>query len=489
MRSRLEGRQGLNDLPAKAPTEHDETYRPKGLVIEAYDEEALRLARERSAARIRLLWENRRFVMRAAIWGLMIATVTAFLIPKRYKSTAQLMPPDQDMGSGAAMLTALTGQLGGGLAGLAQSALGFQTTGDMFIGILKSDTVLDSVIHRFNLKQVYGDRYIEDTRDDLRDNTDIEEDQKSGIITITVTDHDPVRAAGMAKEYVNKLNWVVTHLSTSSAHRERVFLEQRLKEVTADLQGAEEKFSQFASQKGAIDIPAQGKAMVEAAAELQGQLIAAEAELEALRRIYTDNNVRVRSLQANVSQLRSSLEKLAGAGANEKSTVTQLYPSLRELPLLGVTYADLLRKTKVEEAVFETLTQEYELAKVQEAKEIPSVKVLDEPAIPDYKSFPPRLVIMALGTMFAAMGAIAWILVGLAWRESEPNDPRKAVAIEVWTGVQASLPWNAENGSRLARSAKWLEARVRRSMNGQSGERKAEKAVEEQAMQKHLEDE
>lgn len=465
----------MSDLPAKVAPRGEETYGPDELVIEAIDEEALREARERTAARVRLLWNNRRFLIRATVWGLVVATALAFLIPKRYKSTAGLMPPDQTMGSGAAMLAALSSRFSGGLANMAEGALGIKTTGAMFIGILKSDTVRDDVIHKFNLQRMYGTRYIEDARKVLAEHTDISEDQKSGIITISVTDHNPHRAAAMAQEYVNELNWVVTHLSTSSAHRERVFLDQRLKEVKANLEDAEKQFSQFASQKGAIDIPTQGKAMVTAAATLQGELIASESELQGLRQIYTDNNVRVRAVQARVNKLRSALANIAGKGADENSSAGELFPSISQLPVLGVTYADLLRRTKVEEAVFETLTKEDELAKVEEAKEIPSVKVLDPPEVPQKKSFPPRLLIMILGMMLAAVGAITWVLAKTAWEATEPTDPRKAVAMEVWANVRASLPRNANNGSWLAKQAGWVKEKLRRSTDGRARELKRKK--------------
>src|SRR6185312_8644126 len=145
---------------------------------------------------------------------------------------------------------------------------------------------------------------------------------------------------------------------------------------------------------------------------LEGQLIGAQTELESLRQIYADGNVRVRSTQAKVDELRHQLEKMGGKFDSNVPTGTSrddqsMYPSIRRLPLLGVKYADLYRATKVEEAVFETLTQEYELAKVQEAKETPSVKVLDPPNIPEKKSYPPRLLVMVLGTMLSMAICVA----------------------------------------------------------------------------------
>ena len=455
MRSRLTTKkQILSDLPTETVTGRDRAYPTDELVIEAIDEEVLRAARERTAARVRLLWNSRRFLMWATAAGLAIAAAMAFHIPNRYASTAELMPPDQSNDAGAGMLAALTGQMGqmggmgGGLAGLAESALGVKTTGDLFVGILKSDTVEDDVIRKFALQKVYRTRYLEDARKALAAHTDISEDQKSGLISISVTDHDPRRAAAMAQEYVNELNWVVTHLSTSSAHRERVFLDQRLKQVSANLEEAEKEFSQFASQKGAIDVPNQGKAMVTAASILQGQLIAAEAELQGLRQIYADKDLRVRALQAQVDKMRSSLQQIAGKGADENSSAGELFPSISQLPVLGVTYADLLRQTNVEETVFATLTQEDEMAKVQEAKEVPSVKVLDPPLVPQKKSFPPHLLITLLGGFLAFTLAVVWVLARAQWDATDPADPRKVLALEMAAEVRARLPWASQKGSR-----------------------------------------
>lgn len=465
----------MTELPDNSEKGPLAPRQPNELLLEVVDEETLHEARERQAARVRLLWNKRRFLFRVTICGLILATAIAFLIPKSYESTAELMPPDQSSGTAAALLSALTGgalssSTGGGLASMAESALGVKTPGDLFVGVMNSQTVQDDLIRKFDLQNVYGTHYIEDTRKDLVKHTNISEDKDSGIISITVTDHDPKRAAAMAEEYVNELNWVVTHFNTSSAHRERVFLDHRLKKVKANLEDAEVKFSQFASQKGAIDIPEQGKAMVTAAADLQGQLIATEAELQSLRQIYTKNNVRVQSLQAQVNELRRQLVKLAGKGANEKSSAEQLYPSLRQLPLLGVTYADLMRKMQVEEAVFEALTQEDELAKVQEAEDTPSVEVLDPPLVPQKKSFPPHMLIMAIGTLLSLVFGMSWVLGRSAWDAADPQDPRKTVAIEVWRDVHAGLPWNSHNGSQDGGARHWLRKRFRRDREDGSGD-------------------
>lgn len=438
---------------AKHLTKTERTHEEELDLAEPFSlQKELRASREKSMARFGVLWNRRKLLGRIAGTGLVVATLAAFLIPKRYTSTVRLMPPDQTSSQGAAMLAALTGRVGGSLAGIAENALGIKTTGELFVGILGSNTVEDDVIHKFDLQKLYRDRYIEEARTDLAAHSGISADPKTGIISLTVVDGDPRQAAAMAQEYVNELNWVVTHLSTSSAHRERVFLDERLVEVKEKLENDEKQFSQFASQKGAIDIPEQGKAMVTAAAGLQGQLIATEAELESLRQFYTDNNVRVRALQARVDDLHKALEKLGGKGTDENSSADQLYPSLKELPLLGVRYADLLRRTNVEEAVFEALTQQDEMAKVEEAKEIPSVKILDPPLIPEEKSFPPRLLVVFLGSLTALLAAVVWILTTSAWESIDPDDPRKMIMRQIRADVKGSVFWASSNGASKRKS-------------------------------------
>jgi capsule polysaccharide export protein KpsE/RkpR len=253
----------------------------------------------------------------------------------------------------------------------------------------------------------------------------------------------------MTAAYVEELNRLVAELSTSSARRERIFLEGRLQAVSQDLEEAEKDFSQFSSKNTTIDIKEQGKAMVEAAATLQGQLIAAQSEYEGIRQIYTDNNVRVRSVKARIDELQHQLEKLGGKGQSAASTSDQpgdsMYPSIRKLPLLGVEYADLYRQARIQETVLETLTKEYELAKVQEAKEIPTVKVLDVANIPDKKSFPPRWLIIFFGTALLFSGTVTWLIGNTIWQETDSGNPRKAFAQEVFATVSARLPWLSRN--------------------------------------------
>jgi capsule polysaccharide export protein KpsE/RkpR len=246
-----------------------------------------------------------------------------------------------------------------------------------------------------------------------------------------------------------------------------VFLEERLAQVKQDLETAEKDFSEFASKNGTIDIKEQGRAMVEGAATVEGQLIAAQSELQGLKQIYAENNVRVRSVKARIAELQNQLAQLGGKQEIAKQATNpesdELYPSIRKLPLLGVPYADLYRRSRVQEAVFESLTQEYELAKVAEAKEIPSVKVLDPPNVPEHKSFPPRLVIMVLGLLFSFASGVVWTVAKSRWHEIHPDAPHKALAQEIFTTFNAHMPWATPNGSRVQAASHKVWMQVTRS--------------------------
>jgi capsule polysaccharide export protein KpsE/RkpR len=410
-------------------------------------------------------------LFRVALYALFASTALVFLIPSRYESTARLMPPDNQSSSGLAIAAAaMSGTAGAsGLGGIAGDLLGLKSTSDVFVGILGSRTAQDKLIEQFNLKKLYSARNMEDARKALAANTSISVDRKSQITTIIVTDRRPQRAAAMAQAYVEELNRLVAELSTSSARRERIFLEGRLQGVSKDLEAAEKEFSQFASKNAAIDVKEQGKAMVEAAAMLQGQLIAAQSQYEGLRNIYTDDNSRVRSTKARIDELQRQLEKLGGKNESSVNASSQpgdsMYPSIRKLPLLGVTYADLYRRTKIQEAVLETLTKQYELAKVQEAKEIPTVKVLDTANTPDKKSYPPRLLFIFLGTTFAFVTAACWVFGKTAWDATDPGDARKAFAEEVLATVVARLPFERNGSSNHSESRSLLGLRRRSEHN------------------------
>jgi capsule polysaccharide export protein KpsE/RkpR len=410
-----------------------------------------------------LLWGERRLLRTIAIWAGVVTLLVGLFLHNTYRSTTVLMPPDDQSGTKAnlAMMAGMASKVtGGGSSGgggggtsdigmLAGDLLGMHNTGELFVAILRSHTAQENIVDQFDLTRVYGIPWLhlrarrEDACKELDGNTEISQDRKSGTITIYVTDEDPKRSAALAAAYVDQLNRLLATLSTSAAGRERQFLEQRLVEVKKDLDQSMAQLSQFSSRSTTFDPVVQGKATVEAVAALEGELIAAESQLRGLQAIYTAENVRVRSLQARVGELRKQLGALSGktgldldGGSADIPASEMPFPSLRELPLLGATYADLFRRSKIEETVYQVLTQQYELAKVQEAKEIPTVRVLDRAEIPPRKWGPHRILL-------ALMGSIVGVLIGClvvigkdSWRNWDANEPRKMFLSETFVEVR-----------------------------------------------------
>ena len=414
--------------------------------MQAFRDLERREARLRLAAGVRALWAYRTFLFRISALGLALGLIIAFLIPVRYTSTARLMPPDSFGGSVVQGSTSRAI----GLNQTAADMLGLRNNSEVFVGILNSRSLQDKIIDQFDLRRVYGTNRMDKARGALAGQVGISLDRKSEMITISVSDHSPQRASAIANAYVDELNRLVSKLGTSSARRERVFLESFLAQVKQDLENAEREFSQFASKNNAININEQGKALVGAAANLQGQLIVAQSELEALRQVYSDSNVRVRAAQARIEALQVQLRNLAGKDSSNtigpNTQASELYPSIRKLPVLGATYADLYRRVKIQETVYEVLTQEYNLARVQEARDIPTVKVLDPANIPDNKSSPSRLLITSSSTLLMLTAGIALVLGSKSWNDKDPGDLSKVVATEIWIDLKEKRFLSPVNG-------------------------------------------
>jgi capsule polysaccharide export protein KpsE/RkpR len=395
------------------------------------------------AVRASLLWQHRRVLARVGAISMVVSLGIAFLIPKQYKSTASIMPPDQQ-GSGAMMLAALLGHGGlGSLGGLATGLLGGHSTTALYISLLESGTVRGHLIDRFDLQHVYHARYRITAAKRLAHHTKVTDDKKSGVITIEVEDTDPVRARDMAQAYLDELNKLLNLTSTSTARQERIFIEQRLQAVQNDLERAQLELSEFSSKNSTVDIKEQTRAMVDAGARVQGELLIEQSGLQSLRQIYGDGNVRVRQTEARIDALHRELTQMTGSSAplqppssgsitsSDAEDKGELYPPLRQLPRLAVPYADLYRRVKVQETVYELLIQQYEMARIEEAKDTPVVSVIDTPGIPEKKSFPPRILFTLLLTFVSVLAAATLLLLRERWSNLAAEDPRKALAAEV----------------------------------------------------------
>ncbi len=379
-----------------------------------------------------LFWDHRRTFARVGAIVFVFSMLCALCLPKEYTSEARIMPPEQG-GNSAAMLAALLGKSSaGGLAGLAGNLLGARNNAAMFVALLHSGTVSEHLIDRFDLQRVYHKRYRESTAKRLHHLTQITEDAKSGVITISVTDETRERARDLVQGYLDELNNLVARVNTSSAHREREFIEQRLKTVQGELQRAQLELSDFSSKNSTIDIKEQTKATVDAGARLEGQLIAGESELDSLRQIYGNQNVRVRAAEARTNILQRELQRITGQSITEPNgkdiDPSHPYPALRQLPQLGVQWANLYRNVRIHETVFDLLSEEYETARIEEVKSIPTVSVIDLPGLPERKSGPHRTLIVLISTFLSLVLTAIFFLAKRSWLSMDPEDARRLLA-------------------------------------------------------------
>jgi uncharacterized protein involved in exopolysaccharide biosynthesis len=425
---------GQAAVPIYAPSVHPE---PEKRYSPTPDPE------DKKAEKLWVLWRSRGFLWGVA-WKTMLASiVVAFLIPSHYKSSVRFVPAENSSNTGGnSMMGLLSKALGDNDAMTsnfgfdAANLLGAKTPGAFYIEVLRSRTVQDRLIDRFDLRARYRKRTYQEARKKLTKFTEIEEDSKSRVITLTVIDYEPKVAAQIANAYIDELNRLAVDLNTSSAHRERQFLEQRLASAKEDLAHATASLSQYTSKNSIVDPQNEGRAVMDAAARLQGSLIASETELKGLREIYSDDNIRVRTLKARMAELQAQITKLVGRNGNpiESDPVLDAsapYPSMHTLPSLGSRYADLEREAKIQEAVYAFLTQQYELARIQEVKELPLVRVMDSGVAPEKRSSPVRSLVVSGSVLGALLLACLWVLGRHRWEQVPADDPYRLLAADI----------------------------------------------------------
>jgi uncharacterized protein involved in exopolysaccharide biosynthesis len=408
---------------------------------------------DHSFRKLWMLWRERRLLWNVAWKTAVLSSVIALILPLNYQSVVKVVPSETSSTGG---MSGLLGKIMGGSSGSsmglgldAAGLLGVKTPGAFYVEVLRSRSLEDRMIERFDLRHHYwkfSSLYMHDyytTRKKLQNFTDVDEDKKSGVITVAVTDYNADMAATIANGYVEELNKAAANLNTGDAHRERVFLETRLTEAKQDLNQASLLLSQYASKNTIMDPQTQGKAMVDAAAKMEGEIVATEAELKGLQQIYSDDNTRVRTLKARLGVLQSQMKSMQGKGAGAGASDSSLgsFPSITQLPVLGYTYYDLYREAKIRETVYEFLTQQYELAKVQEAKELPTVRVMDPAVKPERKSAPKRSLIVGLSVLGALVLAVLFVLGRSAWEQRPPNDSLRLLGAEMAAESRRFTGW------------------------------------------------
>jgi uncharacterized protein involved in exopolysaccharide biosynthesis len=371
------------ELPAKSESTMQESTADRNEAVGPDEEVSL-------LELMRVVVKRKRLIVRFTGSIAVIAVAVSLCRPNIYSASAKVLPPQKETGGG---LAALLGQAGG-LAGLA-AGIGLGGNADLYLGILKSRSVADAVIKQFDLEKIYKTKTPDDTRKELDDHVKMMT-TKDGIITITVEDKDPKRAAALANAFVEELGRKSVQLNLTKAGTERAFLEKRLEVVKVDLKRAEEDLRAFEVKNKTVKIDSQAAASIQGIARLKAEITAKEVQLASLRSYQTDENPEVKFLQAAIGKLRSQLDRLGGSGSGGEGI-----PTIGSVPNLGIEYARKMRQVKTQEAIFEQLTKQYEVAKLTEAKDSSSIQVLDDAVVPMKKSKPKRALIVILSTVTA----------------------------------------------------------------------------------------
>ncbi len=356
---------------------------------------------------LRLLIERRRTVAIGTAAFTICAVMTAFLLPNLYTATTIILPPQQDHSMEAALLSQASSGLGM-LGSLAQQTLGLKNPNDMQVALIDSRTVEDALIQRFNLQDIYGDKRESDARKELERNTSIDSGLKDGLIRISVTDEDAERAAQLANAYVASYRKLSGELAVSEAAQRRLFFEQELTKESGKLANAEEALATVEQQTGLIEPQGQATAVIESVAALRSQIAAKEVQIDAMRKFAADENP---DLQLAEQELTALQQQIAQLGADTNTRSGDLLMPKGTVPQAALEYARRLRDAKYEETIFSFLETQYELAKIDEAKEGSVIQVVDPAVKPDKKSSPPRLLIASGGFFSGLFLTSIWVLV------------------------------------------------------------------------------
>jgi len=340
-----------------------------------------------------------------------VAVVVSLLLPVYYKAETRVLPP-QEKGS---LASQLMGQYGG-LIALAGGTAGIKSPGELYVEMLKSRTVLDRMIDRFELMKTYKVKYREDARKDLRNLLTVREQRKSGVIVLTVEDRDPKHAADMANTFVEELKSLASGLAVSEAGLRRMFFEEQIRSTKESLARTEEEMKGFQLRTGAFQIDAQAKAVIEGIAQLRARIAAKEVEAKVLRSFATAQNPDLQRVEAEIQALRTESERIeSGKGRGFDPLM-----SSQRVPEMGTEYLRKLRQLKYNETLYELLVKQYELARLDEARSAVVIQVIDRAVPPDRKSRPKRTLIVLMTT---ATGFILSLVVILLrerpWTRSE----------------------------------------------------------------------
>jgi len=355
-----------------------------------------------------VLAERKRIILLVTAVFAIVAIIISLLLPPRYFATVTLLPPQQ----GSSMGAALASQLGsmGGMAALAGGSL-LKNPNDMYVAMFKSRTVEDAMVQHFGLMQEYHAKFSSDARKAFEGHATVDGSGKDGLIRISVQDRDPRRAADLANGYVDQFRLQSQHLAITEASQRRLFFEQQLEQAKDNLSNAEEAMKQTEQKTGVIQLDSQARALIESAASLRAQVAAKEVQIQGMRTYATGENSQVVQAQQELDSMRGQLARLGGS---EDSASGGLIVPKGQVPEASLEYIRKLRDVKYNETIFDILARQFEVAKLDEAKQGALIQVVDCAVPPDRKSFPKRGLIVIGATIAGLLAGIFFVLASAA---------------------------------------------------------------------------
>ena len=361
------------------------------------------------------------------VTGALALVVSLYMTPI-FSSTAKIMPPQQQQSTG---VTAMLGQLGG-LAGAAGGIAGLKNPNDLYVGLLESRTISDNLITRLKLKDYYQRKTMDETRQVLANNVDIESGKKDGLISIKVTDEQPQFAADLANAYVDELAKLTETLAISEASQRRLFFEKQLEETKKQLEDAEVALKATQEKTGIILPDGQIQAIIGGIAQLKGMVAAKEVQLNSMRTFAASQNPDLLRTQEELRGMQAQLAKLE---KDRPSSKGDFMVPLGKIPEAGVEYVRSLRNVKYYETIFEMLAKQYELAKIDEAKQSSLIQLLDK-AVPAERKSKPRRAFITLAGIFGGFVLGVSIAFACALYDASRKNPANSAR---WNKLSMAL--------------------------------------------------
>jgi capsule polysaccharide export protein KpsE/RkpR len=377
------------------------------------------------------LGEGKRFIGGVTLLAAAVSLAVALLLPAEFTARASMLPPASQQAGGAAGALAALGALGGLAGGLAA-----KTPDEMYVALLKSDSVQRALDERLGLKERWDVETYEVLRKTFPKFVRIVVEKKAGVISIEVDDRDPQFAARMANAYTEEISHLMSRLAVTEAQQRRLFFDQQLRDTKERLVKAEQHMREVQEKSGVIVLDKQAEALISAAAMVRAQIAEREVMLKVMRTSATEANPDVQRIATELRALRSELARMESSQTGNPGSVVDL--PVGKLPEAAIEYVRARRELKVQEMLLEGMLRQFEIAKLDEAKEAPALQIVDAAQPPDRKSKPARAVIVLASTLLAFVLACAFVATRRWLALARAEDPQREAA---WASLAQAWHW------------------------------------------------